>query len=74
MASLEDELNDAMKVGLASATAKIKAEGGELDERIGKLVERVIIPLLGAQRAAILRLAREVDAMRLSIDGGDLGD
>lgn len=49
MASLEQELNDAMALD------------------VEPIIEQVVLPLLGGQKAAILRLAREVDKHRAAI-------
>ena len=49
MASLEQELNDAMALD------------------VEPIIEQVVLPLLGGQKTAILRLAREVDKHRAEI-------
>ncbi len=66
MASLEQELNDAMALDVEPIIEQIKAEGGGL-EGLAKIIEQVVLPLLGGQKAAILRLAREVDEHRATI-------
>lgn len=66
MASLEQELNDAMALDVEPIIEQIKAEGGGL-EGLAQIIEQVVLPLLGGQRAAILRLAREVDKNRAAI-------
>jgi hypothetical protein len=60
MASLEQELKDAMSLDVEPLLEEIKAEGGGL-EGLAKIIEQVVLPLIAGQRAAILRLAREVD-------------
>ena len=60
MASLEQELKDAMALDVEPIIDQIKSEGGGI-EGLAKIIEQVVLPLLGGQRAAILRLAREVD-------------
>lgn len=71
MASLEQELNDAMALDVEPIIEQIKAEGGGL-EGLGKIIEQVVLPLLAGQKAAILQLAREVDKQRAAI--ADLRD
>ncbi len=66
MASLEQELNDAMALDVEPIIEQIKAEGGGI-EGLAKIIEEVVLPLLGGQKAAILRLAREVDKHRAAI-------
>jgi hypothetical protein len=66
MDSLEDELNDALRLDIAPIIDEIKAEGGGL-EGLSRIIEQVVMPLVSAQKAAILRLAREVDELRLEI-------
>ncbi|MCA1698022.1 MAG: hypothetical protein LC790_03610 [Actinobacteria bacterium] len=66
MASLEDELTDALQVDVAPVIDQIKAEGGGL-EGLSNIIEHVVMPLVGGQKAAILRLAREVDKLRREI-------
>jgi hypothetical protein len=66
MASLEQELKDAMALDVEPIIEQIKAEGGGL-EGLGKIVEQVVLPLVAGQRAAILRLARQVDEHRAAI-------
>jgi len=66
MGSLEDELNDALQLDVAPVIDKIKEEGGGL-EGLGRIIEEVVMPLIGAQKTAILRLAREVDELRSEI-------
>jgi hypothetical protein len=60
MASLEQELKNVMSLDVEPLLEEIKAEGGGL-EGLAKIVEQVVLPLIAGQRAAILRLAREVD-------------
>ena len=45
---------------------QIKAEGGGL-EGLAKIIEQVVLPLLASQKAATLRLAREVEQQRAVI-------
>ena len=66
MASLEQELNDSMSLDVEPIIEQIKAEGGGI-EGLAKIIEEVVLPLLGGQKAAILRLAREVDKHRAAI-------
>ena len=66
MASLEQELNDAMALDVEPILEQIKAEGGGI-EGLARIIEEVVLPLLGGQKAAILRLAREVDKHRAEI-------
>lgn len=66
MASLEQELNDAMALDVEPIIEEIKAEGGGI-EGLAQIIEQVVLPLLGGQKAAILRLAREVDKHRAAI-------
>ena len=66
MTSLEQELTDAMTLDVAPIIEQIKAEGGGL-EGLGKIIEEVVLPLLASQKAATLRLAREVDRQRAVI-------
>ena len=66
MASLEQELNDAMSLDVEPILEQIKAEGGGI-EGLARIIEQVVLPLLGGQKAAILRLAREVDKHRAAI-------
>lgn len=73
MSSLEDELNEAMRLEVAPVIEKIKAEGGGV-EGLGRIIEEVVLPLIGGQRTAILRLAREVDELRGTTDKEDVGD
>ena len=71
--SLEDELSKTMQLDVAPTIEKIKEEGGGL-EGLGRIIEEVVLPLIGAQRTAILRMAREVDEIRRSITEEDAGD
>ena len=66
MASLEQELNDAMTLEVEPIIEQIKAKGGGI-EGLAEIIEQVVLPLLGGQKAAILRLAREVDEHRAAI-------
>jgi hypothetical protein len=66
MASLEQELKDAMALDVEPVIEQIKAEGGGL-EGLAKIIEQVVLPLLAGQKAAVLRLAREVDEHRAAI-------
>lgn len=66
MASLEQELNDAMALDVEPILEQIKAEGGGI-EGLAQIIEQVVLPLLGGQKAAILRLAHEVDKHRAAI-------
>ena len=66
MASLEQELNDAMALDVEPIIEQIKAEGGGI-EGLARIIEEVVLPLLAGQKAAILRLAREVDKHRAAI-------
>ena len=66
MASLEQELKDAMALDVEPIIEQIKAEGGGI-EGLAQIIEQVVLPLLGGQKAAILRLAREVDKHRAAI-------
>ena len=60
MASLQQELQDAMALDVEPIIEQIKAEGGGV-EGLAKIIEQVVLPLLAGQKTAILRLAREVD-------------
>jgi hypothetical protein len=71
--SLEDELTNAMQLDVAPIIEKIKEEGGGL-EGLGRIIEEVVLPLLGAQRSAILRMAAEVDEIRRFVAEEDAGD
>lgn len=71
--SLEDELTNAMQLDVAPIIEKIKEEGGGL-EGLGRIIEEVVLPLIGAQRAAILRMAQDVDEIRRAVAGEDAGD
>jgi hypothetical protein len=71
MALLEQELKDAMALDVEAIIEQIKAEGGGL-EGLAMILEQVVLPLLAGQRAAILRLAREVDKHRAAI--AEFGD
>ena len=71
MASLEQELKDAMALDVEAIIEQIKAEGGGL-EGLAMILEQVVLPLLAGQRAAILRLAREVDKHRAA--SAEFGD
>ncbi len=74
MPSLEDELSEAMQLEVAPVIEKIKAEGGGLDG-LGRIIEEVVIPLIGVQKTAILRLAGELDQLRSpTADEEDHGD
>jgi hypothetical protein len=66
MAKLEQELKDAMALDVEPIIEQIKAEGGGL-EGLAKIIEQVVLPLLAGQKAAILRLACEVDKHRAAI-------
>ena len=70
--SLEDELTKTMQLDVAPIIEKIKEEGGGL-EGLGRIIEEVVLPLIGAQRTAILRMAREVDEIRRAVAGEDAG-
>ena len=72
MSSLEDELNEAMLLEVTPVIEKIKAEGGGV-EGLGRIIEEVVLPLIGAQKTVILRLAREVDELRRTTDEDDGG-
>jgi hypothetical protein len=71
MASLEQELTEAMTLDVEPILEQIKAEGGGI-EGLARIIEEVVLPLLGGQKAAILRLASEVDKQRAAI--ADLRD
>lgn len=73
MSSLEEKLNEAMRLDVAPVIEKIKAEGGGV-EGLGRIIEEVVLPLIGAQRTAILRLAREVDELHPATAEEDAGD
>ncbi len=66
MGSLEDDVNDALRLDVAPILDQIKAEGGGL-QGLSRIIEEVVIPLVGGQRVAIVRLAREVDKLRWEI-------
>ena len=68
MASLEQELTDAMALDVDPILEEIKAEGGGL-EGLAKIIEQVVLPLIAGQKLAILRLAREVED-RTSAESG----
>ncbi len=70
--SLEKELTEAMRVEVEPVIEKIKEEGGGL-EGLARIIEEVVIPLIGTNKAAILRLAREVDELRRAVAGEDAG-
>ena len=55
-----------MSLDVEPIIEQIKAEGGGI-EGLAKIIEEVILPLLGGQKAAILRLAGEVDKHRAAI-------
>lgn len=65
MASLEQELADLMALDVDPLLEEIKAEGGGL-EGLAKIIEQVVLPLIAGQKAAILRLAREVDGTEIA--------
>lgn len=62
MRTLQDELDKAMTLDIEPIIEKIKAESGGL-EGLGKIIEEVVMPLLGSHKLAILRLAEEIDAL-----------
>lgn len=70
--SLEQELTEAMTLEVEPVIEKIKQEGGGL-EGLARIIEEVVIPLIGTNKAAILRLAREVDELRRAVAGEDAG-
>ena len=70
MASLEQELKDAMSLDVEPLLEEIKAEGGGL-EGLAKIIEQVVLPLIAGQKAAILRLEREVDEAAVAESGGE---
>lgn len=70
--SLEDELSKMMQIDVAPIIEKIKEEGGGLDG-LGRIIEEVVLPLIGAQRIAILRMAQDVDEIRRAVAGEDAG-
>lgn len=71
--SLQDELTKAMTLDVAPIIEKIKEEGGGLDG-LGRIIEEVVLPLIGAQRSAILRMAEDVDEIRRAVAEEDAGD
>lgn len=70
MASLEQELADVMALDVEPLLEEIKAEGGGL-EGLAKIIEQVVLPLIAGQKAAILRLAREVDRTAITESGAE---
>lgn len=66
MAALEQELNDAMTLDVEPIIEQIKAEGGGI-EGLAQIIEQVVLPLLAGQKAAILRVAHEVDKLRAAL-------
>lgn len=66
MASLEQELADAMALDVEPILEEIRAEGGGL-EGLAKIIEEVVLPLIAGQKVAILQLAREVEKHRAAI-------
>ena len=70
MASLEQELTDVMSLDVEPLLEEIKAEGGGL-EGLAKIIEQVVLPLIAGQKAAILRLAREVDQAAIAESGAE---
>ena len=66
MASLEHELTEALQLDVAPIIEQIKSDGGGL-QGLARIIEDVVIPLVGAQRAAILRLSHEVDELRYAL-------
>ena len=73
MRSLEAELDKLTHLDIEPLLEEIKAEGGGL-EGLGTIIERIVLPLLGAHKLAILRLAREVAELRAAVAGEDAGD
>jgi hypothetical protein len=71
--TLEDELSKMMQLDVAPVIEKIQEEGGGL-EGLGRIIEEVVLPLIGAQRKAILRMAQDVDEIRRAVAGEDAGD
>ncbi len=70
--SLEAELTEAMQLEVEPVIEKIKEDGGGL-EGLARIIEEVVIPLIGTNKAAILRLARELDELRRELAGEDAG-
>jgi hypothetical protein len=60
MPNLERELSKAMSVDVTPVIEKIKQEKGGL-EGLAAIIEEVVVPLIGTNKAAILRLAHEID-------------
>ena len=73
MGMLEEELTKAMSLDVASVLEEIKADGGGV-EGLGKIIEQVVLPLIAANKQAILRLARELDELRSALAEEDAGD
>lgn len=70
--TLEDELSKMMQLDVGPVIEKIQEEGGGL-EGLGRIIEEVVLPLIGAQRKAILRMAQDVDEIRRAVAGEDAG-
>lgn len=71
MATLEEQIGKAVSLEIEPVLEEIRAEGGGV-EGLATIIERVVMPLIGAQRQAIVRLAREIDELRAAgaDDGG----
>ncbi len=62
MGQLEDDIQHALEMALQPMTgARDLADGSQ---HITDPISQLVMPLLAAQREAIMRLAREIDAMR----------
>ncbi len=70
--SLEDELTKMMQLDIEPIIEKIKEEGSGI-EGLGRIIEEVVLPLIGGQRTAILRMAQDVDEIRRAVAGEDAG-
>jgi hypothetical protein len=66
MGPLEEELTKATQLSEAELTEKLKVveNSPNVGEAGAVVVRDVVLPLIAAQRDAILRLAREVDELR----------
>jgi hypothetical protein len=73
--SLEDELADFIAIPERELREKAEAAGVGQDfakpvtgETVGFVISELVVPLLGRQREAILRLAHEVEELRAAHD------
>ena len=66
MASLKEEITEALQLDVDPIIEQIKSDGGGL-QGLARIIEEVVIPLVGAQKAAIVRLSQEVDQLRYEL-------